>query len=293
MAEEKRYDPVSGQYTTGHNFDGIEELNNPIPKWWWWTLAITIVYSIGYIIVYPSIPLGTEYVKGTFNWTSRQQVEIDLAKARESQNVYQEQLKTATFEQIVETPDLRSFALTGGKAAFVDNCAPCHAQGGAGIEGLYPTLADDDWLWGGSFDSILTTLQHGIRANDEDTRASSMPAFGTDELLEPDQINDVAHYVLSLSGTQSQDVTASELARGAEIYATQCVSCHMAEGAGSQEFGAPRLNDQIWFYGGDFASVRSQINAPKHGVMPAWGERFEASTLKMLTIYVHSLGGGE
>lgn len=293
MAEEKRYDSVTGQYTTGHKFDGIEELNTPVPKWWWWTLAATVVYSIGYCIVYPSIPIGTDYLKGVWDWSSRDVVREELATAREAQKTYRDQLNEYSYEEIVADPDLQTFAMTGGKAVFVDNCAPCHAQGGAGIMGLYPTLADDDWLWGGSFEAIQTTLLHGIRASDDDTRDSIMPSFGADEILEPAQIDDVAKYVLSLSNSQPEGTTSEQLKNGEMVFAEQCTSCHLEGGVGSHEFGAPKLDDKIWFYGGDYETVRNQISAPKHGVMPAWGERFDDATIKMLTVYVHSLGGGE
>ena len=181
-----------------------------------------------------------------------------------------------------------NFAIAGGRAAFGDNCATCHGQGGAGQSGGFPSLADDSWLWGGDLESIHQTLLYGIRFDHEDTRFSEMPAFG--EILGPEEIDAVAEYVLSLSGQAENEEAAKQ---GAEIFAEQCAACHGEAGEGMVELGAPRLSDQIWLYGGTKEQVVAQIRQPQHGVMPAWVDRLDPETIKMLAVYVHSLGGGE
>jgi cytochrome c oxidase cbb3-type subunit 3 len=194
--------------------------------------------------------------------------------------------------QMLEDPDILTFSLAGGEAAFADNCAPCHGLGGAGNPGGYPVLADDHWLWGGTLDEIEYSIRHGIRNDqDEDARFSLMPTFGGEfGLLGRDEIHDVANYVLRLSG---QEHEADRADRGAEIFAQQCVSCHAEDGTGLSEFGAPNLTDAIWLYGGERTDIIAQITDPVHGVMPPWVDRLSDSDIKMLTVYVHSLGGGE
>jgi cytochrome c oxidase cbb3-type subunit 3 len=178
-------------------------------------------------------------------------------------------------------------AVAGGAAAFKVNCVQCHGSGAAGSQTLgYPNLNDDDWLWGGNLREIEYTLLHGVRQPGEDeTRTSLMPAFG--DILQPQQISDVADYVLSLSGK------GRATAAGAELYATNCAVCHAADGTGDRQFGAPDLADAIWLYGGSKQQVAQQVRAPRHGVMPAWEGRLDPVTIKMLAAYVHSLGGGE
>jgi cytochrome c oxidase cbb3-type subunit 3 len=277
-------DSVTGTETTGHEWDGIKELNTPLPRWWLYVLYATIVWAAVYYVLYPTIP----GVPGLMGYSQREEVVERMAQARARQAGSLDRIAAAPLEEIKADPDLLNFALTGGRAAFADNCAPCHAAGGAGRPG-YPTLADDAWLWGGTLEDIETTLHHGVRADDdEETRFGDMPAFGADELLEPDQIEAVAAYVLSLS-TPSADAAGP----GLEVYAENCASCHGGAGEGGREFGAPNLADQIWLYGGEKAEIVAQINRPRHGVMPAWAGRLEDTTIKMLTVYVHALGGGE
>jgi len=282
-------DSVTGTQTTGHDWDGVKELNTPLPTWWIYVFYATIVWSAGYVIVYPAIPWFTGHTSGISGYTARGEVGKDVAAARAAQGQWRAKIEQSSLEEIAKNPDLRSFALAGGRAAFADNCAPCHGTGGAGGKG-YPNLNDDDWLWGGSLKEINTTLQHGVRADHAKTRTSEMPRFGVDGMLKREQIDDVAEYVLSLSG-KSGDKAAAE--RGQPLYADNCVACHGEKGEGNRELGAPRLDDQIWLYGGDKGSVAQTIHAARGGVMPAWGGRLDDVTLKQLSVYVHSLGGGQ
>ncbi len=280
-------DAVTGQDTTGHEWDGIKELNTPLPKWWLYVLYATIVWSVVWWFLYPSWPWGPGYFHGLTGANQRVEYEARMAAAREGQAAYFKRIAAADLDQINQDPELLSFALAGGGAAFADNCAPCHGLGGAG-QANYPTLADDVWIWGGTLDDIHTTIQHGIRSNDPDTRFNEMPAFG--DILSREEIDAVAEYVLSLSDRSDNPELA---AQGETIFAEQCSVCHGEQGEGLQELGGPRLNDQIWLYGGDKADIVAQITRPRHGVMPAWSGRLDPETIKILAVYVHALGGGQ
>lgn len=285
----KHGDPSDDVGTTGHEWDGIEELNKPLPKWWLYIFYATIIWGIGYWILYPAWPLVSSHTKGYLGYSQREKVSEDLEQAQADKAAFRDRIADADLETIQSDPELLDFALAGGAAAFGDNCAPCHGRGAQGFPG-YPNLRDDVWLWGGQLDAIHQTIQHGIRADDPDTRNSQMPAFGKLGMLKADQINDVAEYVLSLSGN-AEDQAAAE--RGAEIFAAQCAACHGAEGEGNQALGAPSLGDELWLYGGDKATVVETITNSRSGMMPAWSGRLDAATIKELAIYVHSLGGGE
>ncbi|MCQ0988543.1 cytochrome-c oxidase, cbb3-type subunit III [Jiella marina] len=290
MAEHKEVDAVSGVETTGHSWDGIKELNNPLPRWWLWTFYATILFSLIYVILYPAIPLINSATEGVLGWSSRAELREDIARA-DMMNVDRiTQIQTSAVTKIVADPDLRSFAIGAGRAAFKVNCVQCHGSGAQGGPG-YPNLNDDAWIWGGDPEAIYTTIMHGIRFHgDDDTRVSDMPAFGADGLLEREQISDVAEYVLSLSD-RAGDAEAAE--RGASVYAENCAFCHGENGGGMNEVGAPNISDAIWLYGGDKADIVAQVTAPRHGEMPAWGDRLGETTVKELAVYVHSLGGGE
>ena len=189
-----------------------------------------------------------------------------------------------------QDPELLSFAIAGGKSAFADNCAPCHGLGAAGRPGGYPSLADDDWIWGGSLEAIETTIRYGIRNDSDEARVSDMPAFGADEILSNAEIADLTEYVLSFSG-RAEDQEA--VGRAGELYADNCAACHGEAGEGIADVGGPKLNDQLWLYGDSREAIMTQIGQPRQGVMPGWQERLDESTIKMLTIYVHTLGGGQ
>lgn len=275
--------------TTGHEWDGIEEWNNPLPKWWLYVFYACIVWAIGYWIVYPAWPTASSYTKGFFGYSQRGQVTKDVAASQADKAVFRDKIAGSDLDAIKADPELLSFALAGGQAAFGDNCSPCHGRGAQGAFG-YPNLRDDVWLWGGSLDAIHQTIQHGIRSEDEATRMSMMPAFGKLGMLNHEQVADTAEYVMSLSGNEDD---AEAAARGKEIFATNCVACHGPEGHGNQALGAPNLSDELWLYGGDKDTIVETITNARAGVMPAWAGRLDPATIKELAIYVHSLGGGQ
>jgi len=276
--------------TTGHEWDGLEELNRPLPRWWLWLFYATIVWAIGYWIVYPAWPLLSSYTNGAFNWHSRAAVATDLAALQQQRSQMMTRLAAASLPEIESTPALLDFSRALGGRAFADNCAPCHGAGGGGAKG-YPNLVDNDWLWGGTLDDISQTITHGIRAGDEKGRQGSMPAFGRDGMLKREDILLVADYVRSLSGLPT--TPGADLARGAKIFADNCAVCHGAEGKGNRSVGAPALTDQIWLYGSDTKTIVDGIWNGHGGVMPAWGGKLDPVTIKALTVYVHTFGGGE
>ena len=289
MADHKHVDEVSGVETTGHEWDGIRELNNPLPRWWLWTFYATIVWALAYTIWYPAWPLISSATTGLSGWSSRADLRASLADAKAAQTDRLAQLEQMEVADILANDDLRTFAAAGGKAAFKVNCVQCHGSGAQGAPG-YPNLNDDDWIWGGSIDAIHQTIAYGVRQNNDETRIAEMPAFGRDELLDRSQIDQVAWYVMKLSG---QEADAAKAETGATVYAENCAACHGDAGEGLPETGAPRLADQLWLYGGTHADIVAQLSNPKHGVMPAWGERLGPGAVKQLAVYVHGSGGGQ
>ena len=287
---EKRLDEATGVETVGHEWDGIEELNNPLPRWWLYTFYATILFAIGYVIVYPAIPGLHAGTPGLWHWSSRGSLAAETADAEKQRAGTLAAIAATPIENLPDNPALLHAAIAGGKAAFRVNCVQCHGSGAAGSKG-YPNLNDDDWLWGGDLKTIETTIQHGIRyPGDDATRQSQMPSFGHDGILQPAQVEDVATYVRSLSGKAPAGAAAR---RGAVVFAANCVVCHGPEAKGGRQFGAPNLSDAIWLYGGTQADVVASVTNAHAGVMPAWSQRLDAVTIKMLATYVHSLGGGE
>ncbi len=290
MAEKNEIDAVSGIETTGHEWDGIKELNNPLPRWWLWTFYATIVFSIGYTIAYPAWPGITGSTSGLLGWSSRANVAAEIAAVDASREDLANQLVNTELSEIAADPNLLQFAVAGGNSAYKVYCSQCHGSGAAGGD-IYPNLVDDDWIWGGTVEDIHLTLLHGIRhPGDDDTRFNEMPAYGADEILDRDQITDVAWYVRQIS---NQEHDAEAAARGEVVYVENCAACHGDVGEGIRELGGPRLNDAIWLYGGTQEEIVAQISAPKQGVMPAWANRLPEVTIRQLALYVHSLGGGE
>lgn len=290
MADKNEIDEVSGVETTGHEWDGIKELNNPLPRWWLWTFYATIVWALAYTVFYPAWPGITGATAGILGWSSRGELAQEMTDLKASQAVYLEKLAATDVTEVSADPELLQFASAGGASTFKVYCEQCHGSGAQGGPG-YPNLNDDAWIWGGTIEDIYTTLMHGVRYDqDEDTRISDMPAFGRDELLERPDINDVAWYVRQLSGQEFDEEAA---ARGETVFADNCAACHGEQGEGMAELGAPNLSDAIWLYGGTHADIVAQVTSPRQGVMPAWGGRLGETTVKQLAVYVHGLGGGQ
>lgn len=281
---------IDGVPTTGHEWDGITEYDKPLPRWWLYLLFGTMIWAVGYCIVYPAIPLWEGATRGSFGWSSRGQLAEELKAVDAQRADILQAIEATPVEQIPQNERLMSFAIEGGRSAFKVYCAQCHGSGAQGSKG-YPNLNDDDWLWGGDLPTIHQTIQHGIRFEaDENTRLSQMPAFGKDGLLDPRQVRDVAAYVRVIS---KQDQPSPASRRGAQIFADNCATCHGATGEGDRTQGAPNLTDAIWLYGGDMESIVHTVTYARAGVMPAWAGRLEPVTIKQLAVYVHSLGGGE
>lgn len=290
MSVTKEIDDISGVDTTGHEWDGIKELNNPMPRWWLWTLYATIVWAIIYSIIYPAFPGLTKSSTGAAGWSSRGDLRTELAAVEKSKEAVTSQIAAMDINAVLADENLRSFAVSAGASLFKVNCIQCHGSGAQGGVG-YPNLNDDSWLWGGTPDQVYVTLKHGIRSlTDPETRDSMMPSFGKDGLLDAEQIKNVTHYVLQMASLEHEPALATA---GATVFAENCVACHGEKGEGNVDFGAPQLNDAVWLIGGTAAQISGQIVAPRHGMMPAWEPRLGDTNVKMLTAYVMSLGGGQ
>ncbi|MEM7067423.1 MAG: cytochrome-c oxidase, cbb3-type subunit III [Pseudomonadota bacterium] len=289
MANQEQ-DQITGVDTTGHEWDGIKELNNPLPRWWLWTFYATIVFSIGYMIYYPAIPLIEGATQGISGKTTRGDLKVEMAAANEAKAGLLSQIAASDLETIRSNDELARFAVAGGESAFKVYCSQCHGSGAQGGPG-YPNLNDDDWLWGGDLEAIYVSVKHGIRnSEDDDARDSLMPAFGGDGILDREQITQVTQYVLQVS---KQEFDSDQATAGKMIFEENCASCHGASATGDREIGAPNLADAISLYGNTASTIAAQISKPKHGVMPSWAGRLSDETIKQLAIYVHNRGGGE
>ena len=290
MTDHSDIDKVTGTAPTGHEWDGIKELNTPLPRWWIITFYACIVWAVGYWIVYPAWPLVSGYTTGVLHYSSRADVAVELANLEKIRGEKMVTLGAASLADIEKDPGLLALARARGKAVFGDNCAPCHGSGAAGAKG-YPNLNDDDWLWGGSLDQIKQTIEFGARSGHAKAHEGAMLAFGRDGMLKSNEIVAVANYVRSLSGLPTRQGYDPVAAR--KIFADNCVSCHGDAGKGNQEVGAPNLTDKIWLYGSDEATIIETITNGRSGVMPAWTGRLDPSTIKAMAVYIHSLGGGQ
>lgn len=285
-----KIDEPTGTPTMGHEWDGIEELDTPLPRWWLWTFYACILFAIGYVIAYPAWPLIDSYTTGVLGWSSRGDLSRDMAAQDVKVAPVRQAIATTTIDKLAGQPQLLQAAVEGGRAAFKVHCVQCHGSGAAGSKG-YPNLNDDDWLWGGDLATIEKTIVDGIRNPDHaETRLSIMPAFGRDQLLTVAQVDDVVAHVRTISRQQGADVATR---RGALVFAENCAVCHGPAGQGNRQLGAPNLTDGIWLYGGDTEAIHQTVWNSRQGVMPRWGDKLDTATVRMLAAYVHSLGGGE
>ncbi|MFG5380916.1 cytochrome-c oxidase, cbb3-type subunit III [Yoonia sp. R2-816] len=286
--DKKDIDDVTGIDTTGHSWDGIKELNNPLPRWWLWCFYLTIIWGIGYTIAYPAWPMISGATAGVLGYSTRGEVAEDIARFEEANAEISAQLASADLTTLSDNPELLRYASSAGAAVFRNNCSQCHGSGAAGFTG-YPNLLDDDWLWGGDFDNIEYTIRHGIRNEEDwDARYSVMTAY--DEIFTDEEVDATVQYVRQISG---QDHDATLAAAGEELFLNNCAACHGDNGMGNHDLGAPNLTDAIWLYGGDEASLEETVRYARFGVMPPWGERLSEAEIKAVTAYVHQLGGGE
>lgn len=280
-------DDVTGLVTTGHEWDGLKELNRPLPSWWIYVLWATVAWSVVYCLFYPSIPGITGYWHGITGYSQRDKVDAAVADVAARRAGAMDKIKSLSFADIKKDPQLLAIAGTAGRITFAENCQPCHGAGGGGNPG-YPALAAGNWLWGGKLEDIQQTVTYGIRGAHENTRQSQMPRFGADGILKPAEIQAVADYVTTMYG---KPAPATE--EGKRVYAENCVPCHGDAGQGVREVGGPRLASRTHLYGDDRAAILAQLNAPRMGMMPNWNTRLDEGKIKAVTLYVHGLGGGE
>lgn len=293
MADNRRIDEASGTETVGHEWDGIEELNTPLPRWWLWTFLATVVWGLVYTVFYPAWPGISGATAGTLGWGSRHSLSQEMAAEQAKRAPILSAIGATPIEQLPANAQLMEASIEGGQAAFRVHCVQCHGTGADGVRtgSGYPNLNDDDWLWGGDLKTIEYTITHGIRNPDHaETRVSQMPAFGRDGILDATSVQDVVSYVRTLSGQERVSASSN---RGAALFSANCVVCHGPDAKGNRTLGAPNLTDAIWLYGGTRAALTQSVTNSRQGVMPAWGARLDPVTIRMLSVYVHSLGGGE
>ena len=289
MADDKHRDPHTGVETTGHDWDGVRELNNPLPKWWLYVFYACVVWAGVICLLYPSIPGIRGYWGGLLGYSTRAEAMTAWHDMQARHALAMTQIAATPIEKVAADPKLMETALESGRITFANNCQPCHGQNGTGRIG-YPALGDDVWLWGGKLSDIQTTITHGIRSSDPDARQSQMPAFGTDALLKPEEIQSVADYVGVWWGVTAP---GTDVAAGTKIFADNCALCHGAKGEGLRDSGGPPLNARIHLYGGTRNAIVAQVTHPRAGVMPNWNTRLDPAAIKSVALYVHSLGGGE
>ena len=289
-------DETTGVGTTGHQWDGIEEWNNPMPRWWVWTFYATILWAIGYVILYPAWPLVNGATAGLLGYSTRAEVAAQIAEVDAQNAELQARLASVDLTKIADDEALRNYAVQGGAAIFRNNCSQCHGSGAAGAVG-FPNLLDDGWLWGGTIEDIAFTIRHGVRNEQSaDTRYSEMPAFGRDEILSTEEIGQVVQYVRQIS---EQEYDAALATPGGEIYLNECAGCHLDDGSGDPIGGAPNLTDAIWLYGGDVETLTETVSNARFGVMPAWAQTYNPgfglsdAEINAVAAYVHQLGGGQ
>jgi cytochrome c oxidase cbb3-type subunit 3 len=289
MADKKKIDEVTGVETTGHEWDGISELNNPMPRWWVSVFYATTIFGLGYTIFFPAWPMINTATAGLLGYTSRGELlNRTIPDHQAKQAVWRDRIAASSLEEIRADESLFNFALAAGSANFALNCSQCHGAGAAGNPGGYPNLNDDEWIWGGDLDNIYATISYGVRQHPEG-RYSEMPRFGEQELLSPEEIDAAVQHVLAFTGRETD---ASLLELGTETWEYNCAACHGEDGKGNPDVGAPNLTDGIWLYGGEADEIEAQIWAPQQGVMPPWIDRLGESAVKELAVYVHSRGGG-
>lgn len=289
MSAQKKKNPQEVE-TTGHSWDGIEELNNPLPRWWLWTFYLCIIWGIGYTVAYPAWPLLKEATPGILGFSTRANVAAEIERFDAMNADVEAKLASVELTEIAGDAELMNYSVNAGNAVFQTWCAQCHGSGAAGVQGEgYPNLLDDDWLWGGTIEDIHLTISHGIRnEEDADARYSEMPAFG--EILAEEEIAQVVQYVRQLSG---QDANAELASAGETIYLDNCSACHAEDGTGDIYQGAPNLTDAIWLYGGSEEAITYTVENARYGVMPSWTGRLSESDIRAVAAYVHQLGGGE
>jgi len=283
--EQPERDSYTGYLTTGHEWNGVKELNTPVPRAVYFFLTLAFVFSVGYWTLMPAWPLGVTYTKGLLNIDQRKSVAASLKDAAAERSVWTEKIRTGDFAAVQSDPQLMQIVRESGHALFGNNCAACHgldAKGGPG----FPNLTTPSWLWGGKPEDIFTTIRVGINSAHPDTRTSQMPAFGRDQMLQRGDVLKVATYVYSLSHPNAKELDTETMEAGKTIFAANCVSCHGEDARGNPELGAPNLTDPFWIYGGDLGTIDATIWGGRQGHMPTWETRLSELDRKILTLYL-------
>ncbi len=282
---ELKRDDVSGYLTTGHEWNGITELNTPVPRAVYFFLTAAFLFSFGYWVLMPAWPLGVTYTKGLLGIDQRNIVAASLKEAAVDRDVWSRKIASEDYAAIQADPALMAIVRETGHTLFGNNCAACHgidAKGGPG----FPNLTTSSWLWGGKPEDIFTTIRVGINSAHKDSRTSQMPAFGRDQMLPRGDVLKVASYVYSLSNPGSKDVDPRNVEAGQNLFAANCVSCHGENAKGNPELGAPNLTDKVWIYGGSFETIDTTIWGGRQGHMPTWEGRLSDLDRKILTLYL-------
>lgn len=283
-------DPETGHMTTGHEWNGIKELNTPVPKVVWYFLGAAVIFSVVYWLLMPAWPLGVTFTRGLLGIDQRTTVAASLRQGVADRAVWADQIEAMELEQVQADQALMGIVRESGSTLFGDNCSVCHGRNGQGEQG-YPNLTDGAWLWGGDPKTVAETIRVGINASHDDTRVSEMPAFGRDQMLDRDAVMDAVAFVQSLSDpTLAAGEQADAVAAGGEVFAENCAACHGEAGEGSVEMGAPDLTDGFWIYGGDRQSLYASVYGGRRGHMPHWEARLTPLDTKILALYVLDLG---
>lgn len=288
MAEVER-DPVSGRETTGHEWNGIKELDTPVPRGVLLFLIVTHAWALAWWFFVPAWPLGTTYTKGLLGIDQRTTVEARLIDGQNERAAWSARLASEPYDAILADEGLMRTVRSTGRQLFGDNCAACHRRDGKGGAN-YPDLTDDDWLWGGEPELIEQTLRVGINTAHPESRIGQMPAFGREKMLDRVQVHNVAAYVYSLtnpaySTSQNVDLIKS----GQEVFLATCAACHGENAQGNRELGAPNLTDAYWIYGGSMDKIIQSVHGGRQGHMPTWDERLTKTEIRTLALYVHDL----
>ncbi|MBD9512006.1 cytochrome-c oxidase, cbb3-type subunit III [Ensifer sp. ENS10] len=283
-------DPVSGRETTGHEWNGIKELDTPVPRGVLIFLIVTHIWAIAWWFFVPAWPLGTTYTKGLFGIDQKTTVEAQVVEAERGRSGWMSRIATEPYDTILSDEALMQTVRHTGRQLFGDNCAACHGRDGKG-RANYPDLTDDDWLWGGGPQLIEQTMRVGINTRHPESRIGQMPAFGRDQLLDREQVRSVAAYVYSLTHSDySTPENVDRLEAGREVFVTTCAACHGEDAKGKSDVGAPNLTDSSWIYGGDLDTIIASVHGGRQGHMPTWDERLTTAEIRTLALYVHDLG---
>lgn len=282
-------DPHTGYLTTGHEWNGIKELNTPVPRPVYFFLITTALFALGYWILFPAWPLGVSYTRGLLGIDQRTSVNEALQSAAQDRAGWTKRIETESYQAIQADPALMTVVRQTGRTLFGDNCAACHGTNARGSKG-FPDLTTESWLWGGDPESIAETIRVGINSTHPDTRVAQMLAFGRDKILSRTDVENVVGYVQSLShAAAAKQLPADRLAAGGKAFADNCASCHGDDGKGKSDVGAPDLTDRNWIYGGDAQSLFTTVWHGRQGHMPTWESRLSALERKILALYLVDL----